>query len=153
MRSIAGPPRTRCYPVKMHDTTTGYRELEHTADWELEVWAPDMAELLEIAARGMYHLMGVELDPGPRQDRRLTLEAADREALLVDFLGELLFIHEAEGVVFDDFDLTVDGGRLEAALTGSSAGTKAKEIKAVTYHGLRVAETERGVETRVVFDV
>jgi SHS2 domain-containing protein len=37
----------------------GYREREHTADWELEVWAPDLPRLLEQAARGMYRLAGL----------------------------------------------------------------------------------------------
>ncbi|MFC2053874.1 archease, partial [Chloroflexota bacterium] len=30
----------------------GFREIEHTADWELEVWAPDILELLKQAAIG-----------------------------------------------------------------------------------------------------
>ena len=42
----------------------GYRELEHTADWELEAWADDLPGLLEQAARGMYALSGVRLDGG-----------------------------------------------------------------------------------------
>ena len=35
--------------------------MEHTADWELEVWAEDLSGLLEEAAGGMYELMGVEV--------------------------------------------------------------------------------------------
>ena len=39
----------------------GFREHAHTADWELEVWAPDLPTLLEQAARGMYAISGVQL--------------------------------------------------------------------------------------------
>jgi len=67
-------------------TEQGHRELEHTADWALEVWASDLAALLAESARGMYGLMGVVLADGRRQRRQLELAAADRESLLVDFL-------------------------------------------------------------------
>lgn len=131
----------------------GHRELEHTADWALEVWAPDMATLLVEAAAGMYRLMGVALADGPRQRRRLELEAADRESLLVEFLAELLYLAESEGLAFDGLGLEVAGGRLAASLEGAPIGSQTKEIKAVTYHKLEVRDTQQGVETCIVFDV
>ncbi len=62
---------------------SGYKEIEHTADWELEVWAPDLLGLLEQAARGMYALSGTCLAPGTRLRRSLSLPANDPESLLV----------------------------------------------------------------------
>jgi SHS2 domain-containing protein len=53
----------------------GFREHAHTADWELEVWAPDLPTLLEQTACGMYAISGVLLQPGPAQERRITLQA------------------------------------------------------------------------------
>ena len=50
---------------------SGFREREHTADWELEVWAPDLPGLLVQAARGMYWLMGARLQEGVRLQRTL----------------------------------------------------------------------------------
>jgi len=131
----------------------GHRELEHTADWALQVWAPDMATVLAEAARGMYRLMAVVLDEGPRQRRRLELEAADRESLLVEFLAELLYLAESEGLAFDVLELDVAGNRLAASLEGAPIGSQSKEIKAVTYHRLQVRDTKRGIETCIVFDV
>ena len=136
----------------MH-TEQGHRELEHTADWALQVWAPDMATVLAEAARGMYRLMAVVLDEGPRQRRRLELEAADRESLLVEFLAELLYLAESEGLAFDVLELDVAGNRLAASLEGAPIGSQSKEIKAVTYHRLEVRDTKRGIETCIVFDV
>jgi len=132
---------------------TGHRELEHTADWELEVWAPDLPSLLAEAARGMYRLMGVALAAKPRRRRRLELDAGDREALLVEFLGELLYLGEAEDLAFDAFELSLAAGRLTAELEGAPIRSRTKEIKAVTYHRLEVRDGPRGLETRVVFDV
>ncbi len=137
----------------MNSSRQGYREVEHTADWELEIWGPDMAALLGQAAQGMYHLMGIELDAGPRQQRRLELAADDREQLLVEFLVELLYLAESERLAFDRVDLEVVGHRLSADLEGARLRAQTKEIKAVTYHRLAVRDTEHGLETRVVFDV
>ena len=131
----------------------GHRELEHTADWALEVWAPDLAALLAESARGMYGLMGVVLAEGERQRRRLELAAADRESLLVDFLAELLYLAESEGLAFDSLELEAADGRLAARLEGAPIQAHTKDIKAVTYHRLEVRDTERGLLTRIVFDV
>ena len=137
----------------MADPTEGSRELAHTADWELEVWATDMSGLLRQAALGMYQLMALELAPGPRQQRRLELEADDREALLVEFLQELLFLAESECLAFDSLDLSVEDLRLRATVEGAPLVSQGKEVKAVTFHRLAIRQTARGLETRVVFDV
>lgn len=131
----------------------GYEELEHTADWALRVWAPDLAGLLEQAARGMLELCGVSIDTSERHTRHLELGALDRESLLVSFLGELLHILSEEKIAFDHFSLKVDNAKLSVELKGGHAIEQRKEIKAVTYHNLSIRETERGLETEIVFDV
>jgi len=107
--------------------------MEHTADWELEVWGPDMPALIAEAARGMYGLMEVKTS----EDSRC----------------HLLFLAEAESLAFDGFLLKVDGTSLVARLEGGSIMSRSKEIKAVTYHRLEISETERGLETSIIFDV
>ena len=137
----------------MKTPPAGHRELEHTADWELEVWGSDMPALFGEAARGMYELMGVEISEDARCHRQIELLADDREQLLVSFLGELLFLAEAENLAFDGFLLNVDGTNLLARLEGGSILSRSKEIKAVPYHRLEISETGRGLETSIIFDV
>jgi len=131
----------------------GYREIEHTADWELEVWGPDLSSLLQQAALGMYGLLGLRLAEQPRERRDFELEAHDAESLLVEFLNELLFLAESEDLGFDGFELRILGNRLEATLQGAPIAARRKEIKAVTYSRLEIRETAGGLTTRVVFDV
>lgn len=131
----------------------GYREIEHTADWELHVWAPDLTTLLKIAAQGMYELSNTELAAGSREMREFVIPFVDRETLLVDFLAELLFLCEDEGIAFDDYQLSIKSGTLKVQANGGPIQNQAKEIKAVTYHGLQIRETKRGLEVRIVFDV
>jgi len=132
----------------------GFRENAHTADWELEVWAPDLSGLLEQAARGMYTLSGIQLQPGIAQSRTITLQAADAEGLLVRFLTELLWLEQEQGLGFDAFSIVVDDYyNLRAELQGCPLAHLDKEIKAVTYHNLKVSNTAQGLSVKIVFDV
>lgn len=132
---------------------SGYRELPHTADWELEVWAPDLATLLEQAARGMYHLCEAKLCSHPRLTRRIELILIEPEILLIDFLTELLFLTESEELGFDEFNLKVENNRLIANVTGATLESLSKEIKAVTYHNINIREIGSELKAKVVFDV
>jgi SHS2 domain-containing protein len=133
--------------------SAGFQEIEHTADWELEVWAPDLAALLEQAARGMLALSGVRLAEGPRLRRRISARGADGEALLVSFLSELLYLAETEGIAFDDYTILTTTGSVEAEVEGAPIAGQEKAIKAVTYHNLRIRPSPEGLRVNLVFDV
>ena len=153
----AGPDsvgdRGEWYPESVKRPERGHREVEHTADWELEVWAPDLTGLLEESARGLYELMGVEVSEVSRSHRRLELASDDREQLLVSFLEELLFLAESENIAFDGYLLNARDTNLLARLEGGEILSRAKEVKAVTFHRLEIEESKRGLTTRIIFDV
>jgi SHS2 domain-containing protein len=132
---------------------SGYRELPHTADWELEIWAPDIGALLEQAARGMYHLCQAKLYSHPRLTHRIELIIIEPEILLIDFLTELIFLTESEGLAFDEFNLKFEGDRFIADVTGAKLESLSKEIKAVTYHNIKIRETRSELKANIVFDV
>jgi SHS2 domain-containing protein len=136
-----------------HRPSAGYRERPHTADWELQVWAPDLEGLLAQAALGMYALAGVRLQPGPRLERSLSLSAPDPEGMLVGFLQELLYLSETQGLAFDDLRFQIQDNQLRVNLHGAVIAGLDKEIKAVTYHGLQVEATPLGLQAHIVFDV
>jgi SHS2 domain-containing protein len=142
----------------------GFREHAHTADWELEVWAPTLPGLLNQAALGMQNLSGTRLLDGPRKERRLSLDAPDAESLLVRFLSELLWLAEQAKLGFDEFEIKVSGNdssyvelgqplHLDVQMTGAPIAGLDKEIKAVTYHNLAVRQTGNVLEAHIVFDV
>ena len=137
----------------MPDHSAGFHEIDHTADWEIEVWAPDWVSLLEQAARGMYSLSATRLKPTPRLTVPLSLQAYDRESLLVKFLGELLYLSSIQGLGFDTFNLHVTDNTLQAQLQGAPLEFQSKEIKAVTYHNLAIRQTTLGLAVNIVFDV
>lgn len=131
-----------------------YEELEHTADWALKVRGRDMADLLENAAIGMMELAGVEtLNSGGRQ-RRVEIRAQDRESMLVDWLHELLVALELKSMAFRDIKLNVgEDGTLSGTVQEVPLAAMAKQVKAVTYHELKVEDGPHGLEATVVFDV
>lgn len=131
------------------------RIVEHTADWALRLRGRDLAELFERAAEGMAQLLAGELSTVPRdQERVLELESYDAEGLLVDWLGELAYWAERDGLVFPVAELSmVTAVKLAGTVRGGRPPEIQKHIKAVTYHDLAIIEIDGGLEVTVVFDV
>lgn len=152
--------RAVCKPVKIRYTKnmdrankSGYREVAHTADWELEVWGENMAELMKQAAKGMYALAGTKMADCQLEKRVFKVSLLDLESALVDFLSELIFYGEHEAVGFNHFDIEPDDTCLSIHACVRPILEQLKEIKAVTYHNLKIRETESGLVVNIVFDV
>lgn len=139
-----------------------FHEIEHTADRALRVWGQSLPDLFTGAARGMFGLMA-DLDGLVATHwRDIRLESWDRESLLVDWLNELLFLTEVEGLLFVEWRIeTLDEpaapDRTEAVLVARAGGvfnpvTRA-HIKAATFHDLALVQDETGWSTVITFDV
>ncbi len=138
-----------------------YRPLEHTADLGIEATAESLDELFEECLRAQCDAW-TRLDRvAAREERSVDLGAPDLPALLVEFLGEAIYLQETEGLVLCRADV-----RVSRSATGwTVAGTVAGEpfdlqrhglktlLKAVTYHGLRVGEDQNRWVARVIFDI
>ncbi len=131
-----------------------FEEIEHTADWAYRVRGENLAQLFMQAACGLYSLVGMELVPGSRSWREIQLKGLDRESLLVAWLNELLYLHESEGLGFEEIEIQLlDETSLRARALGAPAQQWLKDVKAVTYHNLAILETESGLEVTLVLDV
>ncbi len=131
-----------------------YREVEHTADRALYVWGARLPDLWVGAARGMYSLMADLDELAPVEWREVRLQAEDRETLLVDWLNELLYLTEIEGLLFVRFDIQMlDERSLLARVGGSRAPIAKASIKAATFHDLTLTEKDGGWSTVITFDV
>lgn len=135
----------------MNVSESGWEEVEHTADWAIRVWAPTFEALLVEAANGMYALAGIA--PGEGPPGLVEAEGIDCEARLVGLLQELLFELEAHHAAYRDLDVQVSGELVRVRGRRSEVGAPTKTIKAVTYHGLELVETDGRLEATIVFDV
>lgn len=130
------------------------REVEHTADRALEVRARELPGLFGGAARGMYSLMADLNGLVPTMWRDVHLDAADTETLFVDWLNELLFLTEIEGIVFLDWQIELlSETSLLARVGGVIAPLTKAHIKAATFHNLVLSRTEKEWSTVITFDV
>lgn len=136
--------------------TRFHESIQHTADTGISAAAPTLIGLFEECALGMFELM---YDIGrARADVTLqvTADGATKEELLVDWLSELLYMSERDGVALVDFEVTeLWDDHLQGtarSLPTDDVELKGTPIKAVTYHQLRITH-DRDWQATVIFDV
>ena len=132
--------------------------LDHTADGGILVQAPDLKELFARAAWGMFSLVTDVDTVRPVERSRFRIEASDLAALMVNWLSELNYRHVTEHRLFGKFSIIEIGEKwLLAEVEGERFDpTRHKiftEIKAVTFHDLRVERDDRGWKTQIIFDL
>ena len=136
-----------------------YEPLEHTSEAGVIARGGTLADAFANAAEGMYDLI-LELDGiEEREEQELALEGDRHEALLVDWLLELLFLTETEGLVFRRFAVDeLSERRLRARAWGERFDPERHRsnnvmVKAVTHHLLEVGREGDGYRVRVLFDI
>ena len=135
------------------------RELfEHTADLGLRVRAPDLDGLFAEAAACLFSAIVEDLSTvRPEMSQAVELSGTDREYLLFDWLRELLYRFDAEHVVYGRFDVAVRPDGLTATAHGEKLDPArhalSHEVKAITYHGLKVEQTPDGWLAEVIVDI
>jgi len=130
-----------------------YERIPHTADLAIRVTGADLPDLFANAAAALFDLM---TEPPAAADRRheVIVESIDVGGLLVDWLNQLIYLHEVNGETYTSFEITtLSPEELRATVSGGATTRKLKTIKAATFHELTVKETESGAQAQVVFDV
>ena len=136
-----------------------YEFFDHTADIGAHIFGRTLEELFTNAARAMFEALGELEKTGDRKQKTVELRAESLEDLLHDWLAELLFEIEANHVLYDEIEIAgVAPGKLTATFAGGAIDFERshtnEEIKAVTYHHLRVEQTTDGSwRATVIFDV
>jgi SHS2 domain-containing protein len=136
--------------------------VEHTAELQLELEAPTREEVFAEAFVALRELLadagegGGEGEGGGRGEvveRRVEADAGDLPALLAEWLQELVFLVESEGLVPEELaGLELGEGRVAGTVRGRR-GAPPPLVKAVTYHDLRLAREGGRWRGRVVLDV
>jgi SHS2 domain-containing protein len=131
-----------------------HRWIEHTAELQLELHARSEAAIFRQAVLALRELLE---DDGPvtgdRAERSVEVEATDRGALLAEWLAELVFLAETEGIVPDEArDLVVGEDSVTAVVVGRTCAPR-HLVKAVTYHDLELHRDRDGWRGNVVLDV
>lgn len=140
-----------------------YKFLEDvaTGDVAFKATGKNLLELFASAAEATSESMVDTSTVAPKIEKQVTLEAKKPEDLLYDFLGEIVYLKDAEQMLFSDFSVEIlessDTLSLKATLKGEKIDKnkhKLKEdLKSVTYHKLKIAQAEKGYSATVILDI
>jgi SHS2 domain-containing protein len=135
-----------------------YETFDHTADVGLRVRAADLDRLFAEAAKALFSLIVVNLDAvRPVEQAEIQLQGDRPDDLLFDWLAELLYLLDSRRMVFGQFDVHVEEHGLTATAKGEPIDRKRheleREVKAITYHGLKVERTAEGWLAEVIVDI
>jgi SHS2 domain-containing protein len=135
-----------------------YRQLSHTADLAWRIWGASLTELFENAGGALSATLTDRRTVRRQETRQVSLEAPDREALLVDWLNHLLYLFDIEGFIGREFRVaSLSPVRLEAQALGEifdpARHPQKTAVKAATYHHLEITPKNRGWQATVILDL
>lgn len=133
--------------------------LPHTADVKFRAYGQTLEEAFANAALATTAVM-TEDTIKANKEKKVSITATTKEALLYDFLEKLVYFVDTEGFLVGQVKtLTIakkgNAYRLYAVLLGDSADTYdvSMHIKAVTYSDMFIKEQKTGVTIQVVHDI
>ena len=147
---------TSDHPVRRVEK--GFEVLDHTADIGIAAYGADIKEVFRNAALGLFSLMAELDDIKEDVQREVKLSAEDEDVLLIEWLNELIYIFDVEHIIFKRFEIDkLKGSQISARCFGQEIKpgqhSLKREIKAATYHMLRIIKSNGGYEVKVIFDI
>ena len=135
-----------------------YTLFDHTADLGVEVYGKTPGELFANAAFALFDIITDISTIETTEERKLVVEGSNWEDLLVNYLREVLYLCNGEGLLLKEFIVVkIDPAALQVVVRGEpfdpSRHSIKTEIKAVTYHQTSVTEDSHTWTGRVIFDV
>lgn len=139
-----------------------YRFLEDiaTGDVAFEADGRTLEELFREAAIATFEVMVDTMGVEAKITRKVELKNEAVDGLLFDWLSELVYLKDAEAVLFCKFDVTIkknDAYELKARVSGENINQQKhdlrSDVKAVTYHMFEVKKTGENWTARVVLDI
>ena len=141
-----------CMPFKFLDDVS-------IADIAFEATGKNLDELFESAANATIESLANPKSVKSNLIKKFHKTAKDLQRLLFDLLEEIVFLKDAESMVFHSVNVSVVEKKCEltATLIGDYINPKTQElrndVKAVTMHYYTVEKTKTGWIARVVLDI
>ena len=130
-----------------------YKILPHPADVKVQAFGRTKEELFLNAMLGMNAVLKAEREVQGAK-RKVIIKSPDLNALLVDFLSEVLYLIQTNKEVYDAVKfIKFSDKELEGELSGNKVESFSEDIKAVTYHDLKIKQKNDLFEATVLFDI
>jgi SHS2 domain-containing protein len=139
-------------------TVKPFEVINHTADIGIVVYGADIKQLFANAAFGLFSLMADLENLKEDTKRQIELSAEDVEVLLVEWLNELIYTSEVEHIIFKRVEINeLSNNQLRATCFGEEIKPGQhrlkREIKAATYHMLRLNKEDSNYKVQIIFDI
>ncbi|HHQ45480.1 MAG TPA: archease [Candidatus Altiarchaeales archaeon] len=135
-----------------------YEFLEHTADLKFRANGKNLEEALTESCRALAHAVYGGKTVKPKSKRILEIPYSNRQELVHDLLDQFLFIIEYEDYIPSEIKVKIDDadGKAVVELLGDSVEENnikiEKEVKAVTYHEMKIEEKDGECTIQVICD-
>jgi SHS2 domain-containing protein len=134
--------------------------IEHTADFGIRVYGESLEDLFKNSAQVLSELL-TDYKPKQLKEKEIQLQGETLEDLYVIWLNELISAFFADKFLLGDCSITIEEDQdkkvLKAAIKGQDFNPYENkinmEIKAATYHNLKIEKTDEGFKVEVIFDV
>ncbi len=133
----------------------GFEIIEHTADVGVRCWDATIEGCFEQGALGVLAINGAYVS-GSGERATIELDAPDLGALLVDWISEVLYLHDARDAIVTGLAVTsIDNNKLSGwtELRTRTEDIEGTAVKAVTYHRLSVERADNGWTATFYVDV
>jgi len=135
-----------------------YEFLDHTADVRIRVFGASFSEFLRNAAQALMDLIVDRKTVRSAEEIPFEINAETREELLVKMLGEILYLHQVDKLVFKDIEIrNAVGNRVTGIFYGEAFDPVRHEldldIKAATYHNLNIEKVNDKFVADIIFDI
>ena len=132
--------------------------LDHTADIGLVIYGENLKALFGNAGEAFFRLITDLRKVRCRIERRINIGGESLDRLMVDWLSELLYLHDVENLLFKGFKVeSVGEDGLRAIVKGEpfqeGVHVIKTEVKAVTYHQIEVRQENGRWRAQVIFDL
>jgi SHS2 domain-containing protein len=135
----------------------GFELLEHTSDIGLLARGANRNEALIAASQGLTSILVNPADFNSLEERFFKATGSDEAAQIVNWLNEILFFFDTEGMIFVEFEIVSWANEIVGHARGERLDIDRHEfrtaVKAATYHQFESHPTPQGWEIRVFVDV
>jgi len=135
-----------------------FQVIDHTADVGIIAYGTDMKQVFSNAAFALFSLITQPETIEEELQRKLELVAEHKDSLLVEWLNELIYLFDAEHLLFRRFDIdSLTSNKLEATCYGERFNPLRHKlklgVKAATYHMLKLDKRSKVYRAQVLFDI
>ncbi len=132
-----------------------FETISHSADLRFKVFGDDLKDIFQNAVLLLALISVAELPLKLNIKKELTIDALDKESLLVDFLNEILTKMQVNKAVYPEAQIiSLNENKISAVIFGAPINRFKEEIKAVTYYRVKINKNKEGLfETDLLFDI